>query len=445
MTHTGTLLDQLAALAAEPVGVLRDGDLLTRVSYAEELGRLADALRVTAAAEVEARSRIELGPEGLSRRMGHARASHLVEQLTRASASSIASRLTVGRMIAPRATLDGTPLLALYPRVAAAVGCGEIGIDVARVITHNLEQAAPSCSVDDLATAETALVDQALSSSADLVAIQARIWRDTLDPDGTLPREERLHTQRSLRIGRERDGMARVTLDTSGVNLAEIRAIFGAYASPRITPRFRDESDIDPASPDLETRTNAQRGHDVFMGLVRAGHQSDATRPGPRVAVHVTVRENDLQTGTGVAWLDDVDEPIAASSIDELVCSGGTRKAVIDESGAVLHLGQTERYFTPAQQTALAIRDGGCAFPGCTAPPAWTDAHHALFWKAHDGPTDVDNGVLLCPPHHRLLHSGGFHLKMLNGVPYFRAPAHLDPTRAWRRGQQNRALTALRR
>lgn len=443
MTTPGTLLDQLTALAAEPVGALRDGDLLARVTLAEELGRLVDSLRVSAAAEVEVRSRIDLGPDGLSRRMGHARASHLLEQLTRASASSIGSRLAVGRKVAPRATLDGTPLAPLYPVVATSLASGAIGVDAARVITHSLEQAAPSCSVDALAAAEVALVEQALSFSADLVAIQARIWRDTLDPDGVLPREERLHTQRSLRIGRERDGMARITIDTSGVDLAEIRAIFGAYASPRIKPRFRDESDVDPEFPDLETRTHAQRGHDVFMGLVRAGHRADTTRPGPRVAVHVTVRQTDLDTGTGVAWLDDVDEPIAACSVDELACSGGTRRAVIDENGAVLQLGLTERFFSEAQHTALAIRDGGCCFPGCTAPPAWTDAHHVFFWKAHDGPTDVANGVLLCPPHHRLLHGGGFQLKMIDGVPYLRAPAHLDPTRTWRRAQGNRALTAL--
>jgi hypothetical protein len=36
-----------------------------------------------------------------------------------------------------------------------------------------------------------------------------------------------------------------------------------------------------------------------------------------------------------------------------------------------LDLGRTTRVVTPAQRTALAVRDGGCVFPDCRRPLAW--------------------------------------------------------------------------
>jgi hypothetical protein len=55
---------------------------------------------------------------------------------------------------------------------------------------------------------------------------------------------------------------------------------------------------------------------------------------------------------------------------------------------------------------ALRIRDGGCAFPGCQEV-RWVDAHHIIHW-ADGGGTDLDNLVLLCRRHHRLVHEHGW-------------------------------------
>ncbi len=66
-------------------------------------------------------------------------------------------------------------------------------------------------------------------------------------------------------------------------------------------------------------------------------------------------------------------------------------------------MGRLTRLFTPAQRKALWHRDKGCAFPGCTTPPQWCEAHHVLHW-IHGGLTDLRNAALLCPRHHHHVH-----------------------------------------
>jgi HNH endonuclease len=74
-----------------------------------------------------------------------------------------------------------------------------------------------------------------------------------------------------------------------------------------------------------------------------------------------------------------------------------------------LDVGRATRVIQPAQRTALAVRDGGCVFPGCDRPLAWCEAHHLRHWL-HGGPTDLANLALLCRAHHRAVHEGGWRL-----------------------------------
>ncbi len=56
-----------------------------------------------------------------------------------------------------------------------------------------------------------------------------------------------------------------------------------------------------------------------------------------------------------------------------------------------------------AQLRALHKRSGGhCQYPGCTATRE-LEAHH-LIADERGGRTELDNLILLCPRHHKLLH-----------------------------------------
>jgi hypothetical protein len=71
---------------------------------------------------------------------------------------------------------------------------------------------------------------------------------------------------------------------------------------------------------------------------------------------------------------------------------------------------------------ALVARDGGCRFPGCTHTK-FVDGHHIRHW-ANGGETSLDNLVLLCRRHHRLVHEGGFGCeKTADGEVVFTNPA----------------------
>jgi hypothetical protein len=72
-------------------------------------------------------------------------------------------------------------------------------------------------------------------------------------------------------------------------------------------------------------------------------------------------------------------------------------------------------------QRALRSRDQGCRFPGCNHE-RFVDAHHIRHW-ANGGETSLDNLVLLCRHHHRLVHEGGFGVKRsADGVLRFTRP-----------------------
>jgi HNH endonuclease len=73
-----------------------------------------------------------------------------------------------------------------------------------------------------------------------------------------------------------------------------------------------------------------------------------------------------------------------------------------------------------ALRKALVVRDEHCAFPGCDRPQSWCDAHHVVHW-ADGGETNLDNLLLLCRPHHRMLHNG-FGVEMARGRATFRRP-----------------------
>ncbi|WP_263406422.1 HNH endonuclease [Microbacterium hominis] len=56
--------------------------------------------------------------------------------------------------------------------------------------------------------------------------------------------------------------------------------------------------------------------------------------------------------------------------------------------------------------------NGTAAAPSAGAPPPWTHGHHLSWWDRDTGPTDIDNGVLLCTGCHHRVHDDGWEIRI---------------------------------
>lgn len=97
---------------------------------------------------------------------------------------------------------------------------------------------------------------------------------------------------------------------------------------------------------------------------------------------------------------------VSAETSRRMACDSAIVHWGENSAGEALSIGRKSRSIPPATRRALQRRDGGCRFPGCTCT-RFVDAHHIKHW-ADGGGTDMDNLVLLCRRHNRLVHEGGF-------------------------------------
>jgi hypothetical protein len=63
---------------------------------------------------------------------------------------------------------------------------------------------------------------------------------------------------------------------------------------------------------------------------------------------------------------------------------------------------------------------------------------------ANGGPTETDNGVLLCWFHHRTIGTSGWAIRMKAGAPEVQAPPWLDHSGRWRPATKSRTALTTR-
>ncbi len=198
-----------------------------------------------------------------------------------------------------------------------------------------------------------------------------------------------------------------------GATALLVKAAIESTADRLFRQAHADAQATGSGEPVIASRANLRA-----MGLAelcRAGQSCDlsATRP-PATEVLLIVPagppnerddERPASTNRSVRTLDGV--ALADGTLRTLLCDAWYRPLVVDNLGIPLDMGRAVRYATPAQRRALAVRDGGCVWPGCDKPPAWADAHHVVPVQ-DGGPTDLANMALLCRRHHGLTHSTGW-------------------------------------
>jgi Domain of unknown function (DUF222)/HNH endonuclease len=99
---------------------------------------------------------------------------------------------------------------------------------------------------------------------------------------------------------------------------------------------------------------------------------------------------------------------LANETVRRIACDASLMRILETGAGEPLDAGRKTRVIPPSMHRALKRRDPGCRFPGCVNT-RFVDGHHITHW-ADGGATRLDNLVLLCRHHHRLLHEGGYYV-----------------------------------
>ena len=320
------------------------------------------------------------------------------------------------------------------PATAAALAEGAVSAEHAKVVANTMA-AMPTClDAEQVQAAERELAGWAGQYDPAEVASLGKALVHLLDADTLEEREQRAYDRRELHLNDLGDGSTRIRGQLDTESAAIIRAALDPLAAPM------------PATEEngKDRRSAGQRRADALVELARRALNGGNLPEGHTVRPHVSVIL-DLDTLLAEAGERGIPPavltfggPMSAATARRLGCDADITRIITDPAGMPLDVGRAKRTVTPAQWAALAVRDGGCAFPGCTRPPAWCAAHHIVHW-ADGGPTNLTNLVLLCDHHHRAVHHAGWDIVIAEDRrPEFIPPAWIDPDRQPRRNNQPR-------
>src|SRR5580704_8670844 len=299
------------------------------------------------------------------------------------------------------------------PAALDSARAGRASFSNVTMIAHLAEDV----GVAQVAPLESILVGAAETLGPGVMRTLTQVIRLQLDPDGVLADDNHAHERRWFECEQTYGGVfiLRGALDAEGGALVKTA--------------------IDALSHGMsrgETRSGSQRRADALVDLaatqLRCGDHRDVH--GQRPHLTVTVSAETLRAGADAApaVLSGVG-PIHPATARRIACdavrtvvtvappadgSAWAASRVGSTHAVPLSVGRATRTIPAPIRTALRLRDQGCRFPGRDRPPAWTDGHHIIHWS-DGGPTELDNLVSLCRPHHRAVHEQGWRIRIDDG------------------------------
>ena len=447
---------------------LSDGSVRELLAETSDLAKQVATLQAVLAGVASARSSRDRGHNGFTQETGHRNAVELLREMTGATRGEATRAVKVGEALLDGVGGDGgadsapdtkqaegtnAPVMPplWHEPLREAVLAGLITTAQHHAIRSGLgeppvvEGREPDAVIAAWGAAARELVADAATCTVEDLSARARALRDMLDPAGAEERFAARFSQRGLRWTTSAEGLPRAIITFDDEMGAWVRGLLDAGLAPRRGgPRFVAE-DERAAAEDLvrDPRTNEQLAYDLLVDVLRAGALADAVDVyGTKEAGVRLVTMTDGVTGELVrrdvfgrlvttAHSDDGAITLPGSALERAICATGTVEVTIDTSGNPLDAGRENRLFTAKQRLALAIRDGGCLWPGCDRPPAYCEAHHCERWS-DGGRTDCRVGVLLCRFHHLHLHNRGWRISRDGGGSFMLHPPPTgddEPTR----------------
>jgi Domain of unknown function DUF222./HNH endonuclease. len=386
---------------------MSDAGLLRATDATARLLRDGEALLALLAGEVARRSPRAAGKDGLAKKQGFLNPVRLVAASTGGALAGAARLISVGAATAERQSLSGDRLPPRHPHLAAASRTGAVSVEAAAAITGMLDRVVSRADAQHADRVEKLLARQAADLPLELLMRVIRGAEARLDPDGVRPREDELRADRALSFREDARSMLHVTAVLDPETGAPVKAAIEATVTHSIRARRgsvggtgRDGPDAAPAVID-DDRTIPQMQADAMAMIARHAIGCARMPDAPAMAVVVRTELETLVAGVGHGQLDGLDQPVSAGMMRKLAASAGIIPAVLGE------------------------RDGGCAC--CGMQLSYAEAHHIRWWERDTGPTDLNNGVLLCPPCHTRVHDDGWGIRVRDGQVWFIPPPYVDP------------------
>ena len=280
--------------------------------------------------------------------------------------------------------IDVGQQLEKMPESFQAMMRGEIGfghlVQMAKTAAA-LGQSPSAASFD-----EAPLLERAKEETVGRLHYTCMHVRHSLDPQRYVKDETEMVELRSLEIKAGGDGMTSVSgyLDSAGA------AILRKALEPLARKSGKDDR-----------RKRKRRVADALIELACGGKPAQ---------VQVTTSVETLLGLAGAPAAEmDFSLPISASMVERIACDCNVVRVLLAADSSVIDVGRSTRVISAAMRRALTVRDGGCRWPGCDRSGQWCEGHHLLYWT-RGGTTELDNLVLLCHRHHRLVHEGGWQL-----------------------------------
>jgi hypothetical protein len=405
-----------------------------------ELGTMADQVRSMAArvlARIEADGRWQAG--------GDRTFGQWVARRQGASVGAARREAALGR------ALDES-----LPATARAVAGGHVSLEHAQVLARHAvssEARKRALASTDPRMNEAHLARQAARQGADEFRKTVQRWAHAVDASTAELEHEAACEREYVTMTRRPDGVA-------------LQGLLTHEHGEAVAVALRSVAGV-PAADD--TRSRDQRQAAALVDAARLVLDRGLAGAGQTVRPHlsVTVSWESLQRQVRRAaetdgqsasrwlphdWLPHDDEPwevhapaeladgtpLPPTLLARLACDGEISRIVFGPEGDVLDLGRSQRTYTGQQRRAVIARDRHCQYPGCSAPPNLGEVHHVEWWERDDGPTSVENGILVCWHHHDLVHrrnlritraAGRWRFARHDGVPLTdgRAPMEARP------------------
>ncbi len=354
--------------------------------------------------------------------LAHASQVRVEEATGAATTATWLARATRTTVRSSRRAVHLATALETYQRLREGYAAGRVNTEQAEAIARALDALPTDIPATVRAAAEQRLVELAAHHDAcDLRVLGDRVL-DVVAPAvadaheaARLEAEERAAARKTM-LTMTPDGQGsvhgRFTVPElhAGMLRKQLLALV-VHDKPALgtTPLVGEQGEGERPEP-VKAATGVELGA-AFCELLERLDGSQVPEMSTGATVVVTMTLDTLAGGLAAATLDTGDR-IAAHTARRLACEAGIVPVVLGGRREVLDQGRRRRLFTRAQRIALATRDRGCTAAGCRTAAWFCHAHHDHPW-ATGGTTDLTNGRLLCPTHHRAAHDPRYKTRVL--------------------------------